>query len=275
MKGQYTFRDRDAESSRQYRAIGKCLAIFGYMSQEEIKFMFQIDRHKAHHRIQKLLDRGIIRRFPSLTVPPTFICLTSYGKDLVKKEGINEYVIDFVPSDYNLMWQNHHRSIIRVWWVLYETYKDNLHWVGEKQLQREVVRRRMFDGEFILEGIMKEWVDGDWGKEIVSRWVKKRFALEVELELKTPKRYVKQFEQLADELRRRVFYDKQPIDRVIYVYLTPTIYDRLERHKREQEQRGVKFYSDIGFVSYDDIITLRGEAEIKFSSGVRKVKELL
>jgi hypothetical protein len=193
----------------------------------------------------------------------------------VKKEGINEYVVDFVPSDYNLMWQNHHRSLIRVWWVLYETYKDNLHWVGEKQLQRELVRRRIFDGEFIIEGIMKELVDGDWGKEVVSRWVKKRFAVELELELKTPKRYIKQFEQLAEELRRRVFYDKQPIDRFIFVYLTPTIYDRLERHKMEQERRGVKFYSDIGFISYEDIITLRGEAEIKFSSGVRKVKELL
>jgi len=105
-------------NSAIYRGVLEVLARFGYCSSQEIMFGFGLNYKKTENRLAYLNSLGLVKKFASKTVPPSFYCLTESGRQAVKTFGVSEYVSNFVPSDYRLIYQDHHRKIVKVYLVL-------------------------------------------------------------------------------------------------------------------------------------------------------------
>src|ERR1051325_5112229 len=95
-----------------YRGILECLARFGYASTHEIRYGFNLSYKATENRLTYLSRLGLVRKFPSETVPPVFYCLTSDGRQMARDFGISDSISDFVPSQYAWGTQRHHRTIV-------------------------------------------------------------------------------------------------------------------------------------------------------------------
>src|SRR5579863_4805861 len=96
--------------SAVYRGILEMLARFGYCSGQEIMYGFDLDYKRSENRLAYLQKLGLIRGFPSGTVPPKFYCLTTHGRQAVTAFRISDENHRFFPSDYRLVESDHHRA---------------------------------------------------------------------------------------------------------------------------------------------------------------------
>ncbi len=232
------------ENTKVYRWILELMSRFGYLSIDEIKYGFGLTPQVAIDRLKYLERAQFIQRFPSLTTPSTFFCLASQGRVVVKSHQLSDETHLFRPSDYRPFYQNHDRYLIRVYLALKKIFGENFQsWASERTLRQDsgvkkeedlFQGRRVFDGEFglmmhqtefsrILAGQVKEL------GVIRELW---RCGLEVELSLKSPARYRKQFQSLASSVYDPLF-KKQIIPLILFLYSTNTIYDRLVKHVQE------------------------------------------
>jgi hypothetical protein len=224
-----------------YRGVLELLARFGYVSIRELMYGWGLEVIPAADRLKYLRRTGLITRFPSLTVPTSFYCLTPKGRSAVQQFGISDELSFFTPGRYQLVYQEHHRSIIRVFLALRRVFGSRfLGWASERTLRAEEGARqemsggqkRVLDGEFfadIEKARFKVGVDGGLepsGEAVREQW---RCGLEVEISLKSPERYRKQFKELAHRV-----YDSlsghQHYAMVMFFYNTRTLHDRLARH---------------------------------------------
>src|SRR5258708_2110746 len=113
------------------------LARFDYVSIEEVMYAFNLPLMKAVHRLDYLENRcGLIHRFPSHARPKDFFYLTAGGRQVVRDFQISDYVSEFIPSSYAMMFQAHRRAIIKVYSAMKSIFSDKLlSWKNERQLQ--------------------------------------------------------------------------------------------------------------------------------------------
>jgi len=206
-----------------YRLILELMARFGYVSVEEIIYGLGGQAQRICRRLDLLERAGFIKRFPSLTRPAEFFCLRAQGRRLCQLWGVSDTVADFVPSHYNALLQLHSRLIIKSYLGLRRLFGPDFQgWVSESTLRREG-GDRIFDGEFFVD--MRLHLQPA-GEIMTERW---RWGFELELSLKTPGQYEKQFDGLAwqvyDALRR-----EQTIPALVFLCGSPPIFNRLLTH---------------------------------------------
>jgi hypothetical protein len=221
-----------------YRGILELLARFGYVSVREVMYGFQLSLTSALHRLSYLEKINLIHWFPSHTVPVTFYCLTNKGRQAIQRFNISDDLFHFTPSRYQFATQEHHRSTIRVYLALRKFLGDRfLGWTTEQRLKAEGGtnrEKRILDGELFLnvqKTRYKAQGEGEMaqvGEPTLEKW---RCGIEVELSLKSPERYRKQFRDLAGQVYS--LFDKQQLyPMVVFFYSSPTLHDRLAGHLR-------------------------------------------
>ncbi len=214
------------KNAEVYRGILELAARFGYLSIEEVEYLFGCGRVTSMNRLDYLTNRAkLLQKFDSFTRPSNFYCLTHLGRELVRKLALSDEIIHFVPSDYRLFYQNHHRQLIQCYIAVRKVFGSRfIGWVSESQLKKEYTKTRVVDGEFYLRGDPEKFSSGD----IVKCWV------ELELSLKSPGRYRKQFSKLAEQ----VFdpFDKtQNIDRLYFLAGSLAIKERLKGYSSRHD----------------------------------------
>lgn len=260
-------RETGAKSSVQYREICRLVSLFGYVSTDEIKYHLGINEKTTHNRLWYLTrGSGLLKRFPSDTVPENFYCLTGSGRELVEQFGVSDYISNFVPSRYNLMWQKHHRLLIKVYSALKHTWGGGLTgFIGDEHLRKERFGKasRVFDAEFFLRVYFRPYaIDEITKNEYEFGMIEEqicRCAIELETSLKAPKRYEKQ----ANDFYEYCWSTKHagsPIFLFLFVYETETIKDRLKQHL--QWRSSVK-ETNICFVNRSELLERKGEAEVE------------
>jgi DNA-binding Lrp family transcriptional regulator len=219
------------------REVLGCLARFGYLSVEEVAYGCRTSRASAQRRLRRLEDAGLIRSFPSQTVPVEFQCLTTQGRQKVVELGLSDELSPFMPCRYQWVEQHHHRTIVKVYLALRHLLgPDFLGWVSERALKGEAEaagklsawEKRVLDGELYLNVNIDE-IEKDpsgllksTGQVFKESW---RCGIEVELSIKSSDRYRKQFMALADIVQE----GKSPLSMIVFFHATPGIRERLLR----------------------------------------------
>jgi len=239
-KGQLILGSEVLRNGPVYRGIMELLARFGYLSIQEVKYGFDLTIQTAINRLFYLKRSGYIQTFKSQTLPPEFYCLTRQGREVVQAFTVSNWINHFVPSQYNVIFQEHTRSVIKtnlaLRKILGADYKD---WVGEDLLKQNVAyeasqyywkkKNRVLDGELYLQihkTRYKRTEAGDLeatGEVSRETW---KCGIEVELSSKSLKRYRQQFEVL----RRQVyepFAEEQLYPMMIFLCGSQTIRDNL------------------------------------------------
>jgi hypothetical protein len=222
----------------QNKEILECLARFGYASSEEMAYGCRTARISIQRRLRRLEDAGLLRNFPSQTVPTEFQCLTPSGWEKISESGFSDELSRFTPSRYQWIEQHHHRSIIKVYFAVRHLLGgDFLGWVSERTLKGEAEaagrlkawEKRVLDGELYLTVNLNE-IENDGagvlkptGNVFQEPW---RCGIEVELSLKSSERYRRQFMALTDVIQG----GGSPLSMVLFFYATPAIRERLLRH---------------------------------------------
>jgi len=240
-KGHLILAGNGNPNSSVYRGILELVSRFGYISIREVQYGYDLSLQPAINRLFYLEKAGLIQKFPSYTIPDQFYCLTSFGRQAVQTYRISDEIHNFRPHLYSPIYQHHNRTLIKAYQALRKIFGDNfLSWASEMTLKREAGKmgisdsskgRRIFDGLFNLmmkitkyrresDGKMHQW-DHEW-----EPW---SCGLEVELTLKSPKRYKKQFEDLARGVYS-TYPRQQRVPTVLFLYSTQTIFDRLVKH---------------------------------------------
>jgi len=225
-----------------YGLILELIARFGYVSADEISYALEINWPCARRRLDFLVKANIIKKFPSLTLPSDFFCLTVAGRQLCKKWGDSDEISDFTPGRYKALFQLHSRFIVKSYVAIRRLLgPDFLGWVSEEMLQREgesvvtnrnIHGKRIFDGEIFLNTALHTTVETTPGmiqsreRAIIERW---RCGFELELTLKSPGQYSKQFQGLAPQVYDG-FRQEQLIQMVLFLYRSPAIFDRLFKY---------------------------------------------
>jgi len=226
--------------SEVYREVLELLGRFGYASIDEVRYGLDLDQTKAWNRLWYLEHIGLIEQFKSHSVPASFYCLTPKGRQAARHFKVSDEVSAFTPCAYQPVSQQHHRSIIKVHLGLRKLLGDRfLGWTTERTLKAEQEARmalgngkRILDGELFLnvkKTRYKAIGRGEMtptGEFSFEKW---RCGIEVELSLKSPERYRKQFKDLAgrvyDSLSKEQYYPM-----LIFFYTTPTLRDCLASH---------------------------------------------
>ena len=256
-------------SSGLYRKIVELLARFGYASIREVMYGWSLNLTSAVDRLRYLEKAGLIGRFPSHTVPASFFCLTPVGRQMARHFGISEEVAGFVPSKYQLV--SHHLFIIKVHLGLRKLLGDRLlGWTSERTLKAEQEAqaavgngKRVLDGELFLNVNKTRYKAHEGGKmtplgePTLEKW---RCGIEVELSLKSPERYKKQFKDLASRVYDGLLKE-QHYRMVVFFYTTPTLRDCLARHLKS----GRYTLGDCVFylVQIDEFLERLGEASVE------------
>lgn len=202
--GQDILKDGGQRNSEVYRGILRLLAQFGYASIEEVMYGFDLALQEAINRLTYLERSGFITRFISHVKPESFFYLTPLGRQAALNYRITDHLTEFHPSKYRLSMQSHHRLIVKAHLALKKVLKEDFQgWVSKNQLRSEGIsgweqgaKRRIFDGEFHMRIHKKRYNRDpethsltfiDSAEEV---W---RCALEMEIILKSIRRYEKQF----------------------------------------------------------------------------------
>lgn len=242
-----------------YREILKMLSIHGYLSIDEVVYHTELMRKQADNRMFYLVKVGLVKKFASGTIPINFYCLTTKGRQVVVDFNISDFISTFQPHMYNLMWQRHHRHLVKVWSVFSKVFAGRvINWVSDEQLKKESVGKyaRVFDSEVLF----------DSGGGLI-----KRCGIELEESLKSPGRYEKQVDSLINYLHDMKHNKYRGYDILFYICSTLTIKDRLKYHLR-----GRYIEAQIYFSMLDELIVEKGESEIESLVGERKkLKELV
>jgi hypothetical protein len=218
-----------------YRGVLGLMSRFGYVSVREVMYGFQLNLDSALHRLSYLEKIKLIQWFPSLTIPVTFYCLTSQGRQAVRRFNVSDDLTHFIPSQYQPIAQEHHRAIIRVYLALQRLLGPRfLGWTTEQRLKAEGginKEKRILDGELFLN-VRKTLYKAQGTGEMVgvgdSTFEKWRCGIEVELSLKSPERYIRQFKDLTPQVYDS--WDKvQHYPMLIFFYSTPTLHDALAK----------------------------------------------
>ena len=246
-----------------YRGILEVLALFGYMSIKEVMYGFRLNLTQAVDRLRYLEQSGFIQRFPSRILPVSFYCLTSKGRRAVRNFDISD-INPFHPRYYRLVYQEHHRTTIKAFLALKMLLGDDfLGWVSESYLRAEGAFnkvRRILDGElylrirktFVQPGQLGELVPALHLDPVRQEW---RCGVEVELSLKSPKRYGKQFKDLARQIYTEYSHE-QHYPMFLFFYNTQTIRDKLAHQLKEG---GHSFGNCIFFLAQIDQFTSKLE----------------
>jgi len=261
-----------------YRGMLELLARFGYASTDEVMYGFDLTWQTALNRFVYLEELGLVKKFASDTRPPWFYCLTAGGREAVRGFDISEDVCVFVPSYYVWSMQKHQRTMMKVFLALKKLLGAHFQgWVSERTLKSEAESdarlmgrdKRVWDGECLLNVELQEHTEGlngvliPTGKTKTEQW---RCAVELELSLKSPERYRRQFSTLAKQV-----YDswdkKQTVPVMLFLYSTPAVYDRLMKYLNEPGKdygncifffaQEDQFLKDLGTASMTRV--LRGE----------------
>jgi hypothetical protein len=243
-----------------YRGIMELLARFGYVSIREVEYGFRLSLTKAVDRLHYLETQGFIQRFPSHTIPPSFFCLTSSGRQAVQGFNISEELISFYPRQYRLASQQHQRAIINSYLALKNALGSSfIGWISESNLKGEVARR-ILDGELHLKvrkTLYTASPQGDYVPALdkdpdIEDWC---CGVEVEISLKSPARYKKQFKGLAHQYYNWSGKEKH-YPMYLFIYGTQTIHDRLLKELNNHEFDKCFFL----FVQIDELIAKQGDA---------------
>lgn len=221
------------KNAQVYRGILELVSRFGYISNQEVEYLFKCTRVTAMNRMDYLVrSAGILRKFDSLTRPDKFYSLTTYGREVVRRLALSDEMRDFVPSEYRLVWQNHHRQLILCFIAFRKIYGSRFGgWVSEYQLKKEYTSSRVVDGEFYL---IDRPGEGNSGSKIKC-WV------ELELSLKSPARYSQQFNSLAGQVYDP-FFKVQTIGKLFFLTGSVAISERLKKHTASHAWGECKIY---------------------------------
>lgn len=248
-----------SKNAHVYRSILKMLSIHGYISKEEVMYHTGLSKVEVDNRMFYLYKLGLVNKFPSQTIPINFYCLTARGRQVVIDFNISDFISMFQPHMYNLMWQRHHRYLVKVWSVFVNEFVGRvINWVSDEQLKRESVGKyaRVFDSEVLF----------DSGGGMI-----KRCGIELELSLKAPRRYEKQVDSLISYLHDMKHNKYREYDILFYICSTLTVKDRLRQHLI-----GRYIDAEIYFSMLDELIVEKGESEIESLAGERKkLKEMV
>lgn len=235
-KGSLILSEGGHKHSGVYRGVLELVSRFGYVSVREVMYGFKLSLGSALHRLAYLEKIKLVQWFPSLTIPVTFYCLTPQGRQAVRRFNVSDELFHFVPSQYQPLAQDHHRAIVRVYLALQRLLGPRfLGWTTEQRLKAEGginKEKRILDGELFLnvrKTCYKVREDGEMAQVGDSTFERRRCGIEVELSLKSPERYRRQFKELVPQV-----YDSwnkvQHYPMLIFFYSTPTVYDSLARH---------------------------------------------
>lgn len=256
-----------------YRGILELLARFGYVSVREVMYGWDLDLFTASNRLKYLKKAGLIKDFPSTILPSHFYCLTSKGREAIRHFVISEELLDFVPSSFQLIFHKHHFSILKVYLVLQKVFGGRfLGWASERTLRAEEEARqkltggkekRILDGELFLDIEKTRFrADGNGdlektGEPSHEQW---RCGVEVELSLKSPERYSKQFKDLASRVYNSVD-EHQHYRMILFFYGTTMIHDRLAGHLRSGRYNFGECV--FGLCQIDDLLEHRETASVE------------
>lgn len=246
VKGYLILSGAGNRNSVAYRGIMALLARFGYCSIREIMYDLELSMQVAINRLWYLEKGGLIKGFPSQTVPTEFYSLTADGRQAVRDFQISDESIPFSANQYKLLFQLHHRLLVQTYSALKKVLGESfLGWISERQLKLEGSGKgkRILDGEFLFR-VERELV-AKKDHTLVGQskdsedW---RGGIELELSLKAPKRYEIQFEQLAKEVRGSE--GRSPTKTVLFLCGSEGIRDRLLKYAIEFKGAflGVTFY---------------------------------
>jgi len=245
-KGQVLLGNGINGNSRVYRGIMELLGRFGYLSLEEVIFGYDFGFREVYDRLNYLEKAGLIQKFPSLTLPRQFYCLTVLGTQVVRAHNISDEIHSFGPSQYNPITQNHSRTLIRIFLAFRKIFgADFLGWRSERALladqslmkNRNPLRGpRVFDGMFLIR-IHKtkhsphlQEAPVPLGGTTENWWC----GLELELTVKSTQRYRKQFKDLSDSVYNSL-QENQTIPMMLYLSGSPAIQKKLMEIREEQQ----------------------------------------
>ena len=227
--------------SNVYRGILEVLARFGYASIKEVMYGFHLNLTQAVDRLRYLEQSGFIQRFPSHILPVSFFCLTPHGRKAIRNFSISGYIDPFLPDYYQLVYQEHHRAIIKAFLALKMLLRDDfLDWTSESFLKVEGAHskvKRILDGELFLR-VRKTYLKKAFDGKLVEALnldpvnVDWKCGIEVELSLKSPTRYIKQFRELSRQIYTGYSHE-QHYPMLIFFYSTQTIRDKLAHQLKE------------------------------------------
>ena len=274
--GEFILSDEGVKYYRAYRVILELLARFAYASIREFMYAGPLTLRSAIRRLTYLEEAGLIQTFDSQTFPKSFYCLTPRGRKAVKNFAISDELSPFVPWHYQLVSQQHHRSIIKVYLGLQKLLGDRfLGWTTEQRLKAEGGanrEKRILDGELFLNVEKTRLKSGEGGEmtplgePALKKW---RCGVEVELSLKSPERYKDQFRDLVPQV-----YDSwgkvQHYPMIVFFYTTPTIHDALAK----QLKSGLHNFGNCVFylAQLDEFLERLGEAPVeKFIGAQSKI----
>jgi hypothetical protein len=246
--------------STLHRGITELLARFGYASINEIMYGFHLNPTQAVDRLRYLQKQGFIRRFSSHTLPSSFYCLTSLGRQAVQGFDVYKSPVPFRPSSYQPAYQRHHRNIMMVFLALRNMLGSSfMEWTGECAPKSERTRR-VLDGELHLKvrktpyraGVRGGYVPALDRDPVFEEWC---CGVKIELFLKSPALRRKHFDRLASDYRwdnGKVF--RHPM--YLFIYSTRLIHDRLVEEFRRHDFGECVFF----FGQFDELIAKQGEA---------------
>jgi hypothetical protein len=258
-KGQLILSEGFGKNGDVYRGIMELMCRFMYVSIEELKYEFDLSHQQAVNRLFYLEKANLIRRFPSYTWHKHFFCLTPLGRRAARMHIVSDEFNSFNPERFSPVYERHQRRLIKAFLALRKILGQDFEgWITETRLREEMrpidswVGRRVFDGAFLMRMC----------REDENRVVRSQLwtcGIELEISLKSPARYIKQFRSLTDTVYERVT-QKQKIPLLLFLYSTQTIFDRLVGHLLKSSNEYGR--SVFVFGQIDEFLNKLGEASM-------------